>query len=311
LRRLHNETGLYEYKCSGSYRNIRDVCARDFIDAQIDLDYRKSWDPNAITLELLNENIEECSETVRWIVKFPFPFYPREYIFLRQRCYDAEKVVISSSAVGPEQYPSTENCVRVTTYQSIMIVNFHGTIDDKGLDYILTYYENPECNLPSYIYNWVVNSAGPFFLQRAYNAAKELEIHRKSFLNDNESDVVDLNELSSRSFLAESELSEETGILSKDSRSAFQNSFVVCPEILVSDQNDSSKAHLDNSSDICTFLNNTGKEILSTDNECCQIGSSEISSSHKPEFQASQLLYGLYQPSEFVKFSEFADGFLS
>lgn len=64
---------------------LRDISARDFVDAQIDLEYRQKWDSNVLKLELLYSDEETDSQVVRWIAKFPYPMYPREYIFVRRR----------------------------------------------------------------------------------------------------------------------------------------------------------------------------------------------------------------------------------
>lgn len=56
--------------------------------------------------------------------------------------------------------------VRVETYRSVMVVRAHKTFDCKGFDYILSYYDNPESNIPKYAYNWLVNCGGPYYLHQ-------------------------------------------------------------------------------------------------------------------------------------------------
>ncbi|CAJ0577129.1 unnamed protein product, partial [Mesorhabditis spiculigera] len=62
--------------------------------------------------------------------------------------------------------------VRVSTYSSHCAVRAHTSVDEKGLDYVLTYFDNPEANIPRYVYNWIVNQGGPYFV---HAAAKKLE----------------------------------------------------------------------------------------------------------------------------------------
>uniref|UniRef100_F1L857 Phosphatidylcholine transfer protein n=1 Tax=Ascaris suum TaxID=6253 RepID=F1L857_ASCSU len=174
VRRPRDTSGLYEYRCSGTYR---DISARDFVDAQIDLEYRQKWDSNVLKLELLYSDEETDSQVVRWIAKFPYPMYPREYIFVRRRYVDEaeQSVVIASNALDRELFPLNSEYVRVQTYRSVMVVRAHRCFDEKGLDFVLTYYDNPESTIPSCAYNWIVNHGGPHFLQQVHAAALELE----------------------------------------------------------------------------------------------------------------------------------------
>lgn len=40
---------------------------------------------------------------------------------------------------------------------------------------MLTYYDDPQSNIPSVAYNWIVNRGGPYFLKQVHEAAKKLE----------------------------------------------------------------------------------------------------------------------------------------
>ncbi|CAD6186766.1 unnamed protein product [Caenorhabditis auriculariae] len=176
-RRTKAQYEIYEYKCVGSYY---DISPRTFLDAQNDLEYRKEWDDNIITLELLEE--EEDQELVRWVAKYPYPMYPREYIYVRRTWIseDEKTAVVNSDVVLPQEYPSTSSSnVRVCSYTSRMAIRAHKTWNDHGLDYVLTYSDNPEANIPRYVYNWIVNHGGPYFLGQAHKAAREIEAKGK------------------------------------------------------------------------------------------------------------------------------------
>ncbi|VDM97863.1 unnamed protein product [Thelazia callipaeda] len=184
LRRWHADTGVYEFRCSGSYN---DITASDFVDAQMDLVFRKKWDPNVEKLELVRKDETTDSELIHWITKFPYPLYPREYVFVRRR-YINEKdrcIVIANCAVtdSAKIIPTTENkYVRVETYRSVMVVRAHESFDCKGFDYILSYHDNPESSIPRYAYNWLINYGGPYYLDQVHDAAKELEKQRGQML---------------------------------------------------------------------------------------------------------------------------------
>jgi hypothetical protein len=44
-RRWISSLGVYEYRCAGTYT---DISAKNFIRAQMDIEYRKEWDQNVI-----------------------------------------------------------------------------------------------------------------------------------------------------------------------------------------------------------------------------------------------------------------------
>ncbi|CAI5450363.1 unnamed protein product [Caenorhabditis angaria] len=56
-----------------------------------------------------------------------------------------------------------------------MSIRAHEDWETHGVDYILTYSDNPEANIPRYIYNWMVNKGGPYFLRQVHKAAREIE----------------------------------------------------------------------------------------------------------------------------------------
>ncbi|UMM35110.1 hypothetical protein L5515_007882 [Caenorhabditis briggsae] len=172
-RRIEGPYEMYEYKCVGTYY---DISPRTFLDAQNDLKYRKEWDENIVTIEVVKE--EDENELIRWVSKFPYPMYPREYVYVRRTWVsDNEKfAVIDSESVQPEVFPSSSKSnVRVKSYSSRMSIRAHTNWESHGVDYILTYSDNPEANIPRYVYNWMVNKGGPYFLKQVHKAAREIE----------------------------------------------------------------------------------------------------------------------------------------
>ncbi|EGT55224.1 hypothetical protein CAEBREN_04654 [Caenorhabditis brenneri] len=172
-RRIEGPYEMYEYKCVGTYY---DISPRTFLDAQNDLKYRKEWDENIVTIEVVKESEE--NELIRWVSKFPYPMYPREYVYVRRTWVsdDEKYAVVDSESVQPEVFPSiSESNVRVRSYTSRMSIRAHTNWESHGVDYILTYADNPEANIPRYVYNWMVNKGGPYFLRQVHKAAREIE----------------------------------------------------------------------------------------------------------------------------------------
>jgi len=173
-RKLDEKGELYEYKCTGSYS---DISPATFVEAQIDVDYRLKWDDNVISLEVLEDDAISDSQVVKWVAKFPYPMYPRVYIYVRRKVSDPSKkhMVIVAKSLDDEKYPSSGKHVRVSKYKSKMIVKAHKGWYDKGLDYALIYYNDPKSSFPTIAYNWIVRRGGPYFMEKIYKAAKELE----------------------------------------------------------------------------------------------------------------------------------------
>ncbi|CAI2355067.1 unnamed protein product [Caenorhabditis sp. 36 PRJEB53466] len=172
-RRIDGPYEMYEYKCVGTYY---DISPRTFLDAQNDLKYRREWDENIQTIEVVRE--EDENELIRWVSKFPYPLYPREYVYVRRTWVseDEKFAVVDSESVQPEVFPSTSDAnVRVRSYTSRMSIRAHTDWESHGVDYILTYSDNPEANIPRYVYNWMVNKGGPYFLRQVHKAAREIE----------------------------------------------------------------------------------------------------------------------------------------
>lgn len=65
-RRPYN--GYYEYKVYGSYD---DVSAIDFLDTQMDAEYRKQWDNTAVTLEVVEKDESSNSDVLYWEMAWP------------------------------------------------------------------------------------------------------------------------------------------------------------------------------------------------------------------------------------------------
>jgi len=172
-RPLSTEKGLYEYKCAGRYF---DVPASGFYLAQVDLEYRKQWDKLVICLDVIDIDSDTSSEVIRWVTHFPFPMCPREYVFVRRSCIDTKtgSIVLTSKTVRHPNCPlDNRKFVRVDDYYSCMIIKPHsGDFTKNGFDYVLTYFDDPKANFPTFAFNWMVTSGVHNFIQKVYDAAK-------------------------------------------------------------------------------------------------------------------------------------------
>ncbi|KAF4519706.1 hypothetical protein B566_EDAN003956 [Ephemera danica] len=103
--------GLHAYKVHGRYD---DVTARDFLQVQLDTDYRRHWDATAVQLK------------VRM-------FANRDYVFTRRWLVDSsqKRMVIMSRSTQHAQCPSRPGLHRVMHYWSVMVIKSLGDFDQR------------------------------------------------------------------------------------------------------------------------------------------------------------------------------------
>lgn len=58
-----------------------------------------------------------------------------------------------------------------------MVIRPTSKMDQPGIEFSLTYYDNPGVNIPSAITSWVAMAAMPEFLDKLRNAAKNYKIY--------------------------------------------------------------------------------------------------------------------------------------
>jgi hypothetical protein len=175
---------LFEYKVLG---RMNDITPLDYFQTQIDLGYRKIWDHLVISLKTIERDERTKSELIRWVTHFPYPLYPREYIYVRRYCLEPNErllILVSRSVPDSVYKPVSENAkkdktlVRVNNYKSNLIVIPHTDYDKKGLDYIIQYYDINKAKIPKVAFKWMTSSGLPdymsiyFFLPRFYNLKK-------------------------------------------------------------------------------------------------------------------------------------------
>lgn len=184
-RRLESNSGLYAYKVYGSFS---DVTAADFLQVQLDIEYRKKWDNTAKELDIidtdpLTESTENCrSDIIYWEMMWPRLFSNRDYVYQRKWMYNKENdtVVIASKATDHPKAPHRTDTHRVKCYWSYMVIKPYNDFNDFGIEFGLTYFDDPGMNMPSAITAWVAMSGLPDYLCRMREATKNYKNYKAS-----------------------------------------------------------------------------------------------------------------------------------
>jgi hypothetical protein len=165
---------LFEYKVLG---RINDITPLDYFQTQIDLGYRKVWDHLVISLRTIETEESTRSELIRWVSHFPYPLYPREYIYVRRFCLEPNErlLILVARSVTDAQLklePPADKAaskrettfVRVNNYKSNIIVIPHTDYDKVGLDYIIQYYDINKAKIPRIAFKYMTTSGLPDFM---------------------------------------------------------------------------------------------------------------------------------------------------
>lgn len=180
-RRQHedpDQSHLYAYRVYGSFS---DVTADAFCEVQLNTELRDSWDDSVQEISTLisphSSNPSNRTDIIYWVVRFPRMFSNRDYVFERQCARDptSGQVTIVSRSVCHDQCPPRAGLVRVSDYWSVLVVRPHSSPDQPGMDFGLTYFDNPGTQLPTFVTNYVAASGLPDFLDRVANAARRIQ----------------------------------------------------------------------------------------------------------------------------------------
>ncbi|CAF4940385.1 unnamed protein product [Pieris macdunnoughi] len=196
-------TGQYAYKVYGRYP---EVSASDYAAVQIDGAYRKAWDSAVAALSVVQRGAHGIADqaVMHWEVLWPRLFANRDYVYIRRhkevelttpktydftsvhakarqkyeeeaRGRDGNKVyIILSKACEHPDVPETKHAIRVTEYWSHMVVKtIHGA-DKPGMEFVLTYYDEPAVGgMPGGVAAWASSRAAPDYLLKMRRAATE------------------------------------------------------------------------------------------------------------------------------------------
>ncbi|XP_046659021.1 stAR-related lipid transfer protein 7, mitochondrial-like isoform X2 [Homalodisca vitripennis] len=166
----HRGQGLYCYKM---YARYGDVTAYDFLEAQVDLEYRQSWDTHAVDLRLIDSEPATNSDVIYWETKWPKLFSNRDYVFKRRYRIDKKRnlIYLVNRITEHPSCPVVPSKQRVSEYWSYMIIKPQTTFDKPGIEFSLTYFDNPGLNVPSSLTFWVTVSGMPDYLKKLRLAA--------------------------------------------------------------------------------------------------------------------------------------------
>ena len=196
---------IFEYKVLG---RLNDVTPLEFFHTQVDLDFRKEWDYLVIQIESLDKEETTNTEVIKWLMKFPYPLYPREYVFVRRCCLEPNQkvLVVVSKSLPDIKLPDQKDMlkhnqshqsqhephhqhhsqqqhqgnVRVTSYKSNMIILPHSEFDEKGLDYVIQYYDDSKARIPKLAYKWVTASGLPDYTEKLHKATLRAKVHQST-----------------------------------------------------------------------------------------------------------------------------------
>ncbi|XP_058797761.1 stAR-related lipid transfer protein 7, mitochondrial-like [Phymastichus coffea] len=259
-RRMEKDNGgLYAYKIHATYD---DVSAEDFLQVQIDIDYRKKWDDTAKQLEIIdtepstNEPIEGCSDIIYWEMIWPRMFANRDYVYQRRWMYDKNTgmIIIVSKGMDHPNAPNRPDTYRVKKYWSYMVIKPLKSFHEPGIEFGLTYFDDPGVNMPSALTSWVAMSGLPDYLCKMRQASKDYKSYKtliqeseksvstpfiiisKEFSSNENADSIDENKSKERQIENNEKVSSSTGITNtKDSEDDPSEKIVIQVDELADD----------------------------------------------------------------------------
>nr|XP_012146914.1 PREDICTED: stAR-related lipid transfer protein 7, mitochondrial-like isoform X1 [Megachile rotundata] len=176
--------GLFSYKVYGSFD---DVTAEDFLQTQIDVDYRMKWDSTARELRIIDtdpksqQTADDSTDIIYWETIWPKLFANRDYVYQRRWVVDKEKrlIIIINKVTEHPSVPVKSGVYRVTTYWSYMVIRPYTEFHQPGIEFGLTYFDDPGVNIPSAVTAWVAMSGLPNFLIRMRHASKNYQSYKR------------------------------------------------------------------------------------------------------------------------------------
>ncbi|KAJ9593057.1 hypothetical protein L9F63_027700 [Diploptera punctata] len=167
--------------CQGLYllQRYEEITAEDFMKVQVDTDFRMLWDNTAVNLKVVEKDTCSNSDIVYWEMQWPRLFSNRDYVYNRRYLIDEEKntIVIINKGTNHPNIPTKPDNHRVTDYWSIMVIRADNSIDKPGMEFSLTYFDNPGVSVPSSVATWIAMSGLPDFQIRLRQAARDYKLY--------------------------------------------------------------------------------------------------------------------------------------
>lgn len=195
--------GLYAYKMYGKFD---DVSAKEFLEVQMDVSaFRMSWDISTAQCHVLLEEKRRSSfdtavdqqaktdinQIYYWEVNWPRFFSNRDYVCTRRASVmndeEEKKIVVYTRPTTNPSCPEKPKNFRVKDYWSVMVIKPFKDLDEVGIEFSLTAFENPGLSLPSSITTWVAIRGMPEFMENLRKACFEMRKWKDSDENKNSS----------------------------------------------------------------------------------------------------------------------------
>lgn len=175
----HPNSGLYCYKIYGKYA---DVTADDFLDVFLDTENRTKWDQHVASIKVIDSDPKYNSDVIYWETKWPSFFSNRDYVFKRRYHKSEEKrvIIVMNKSTEHPMFPPTSSKARVTEYWSYMVIKSHNAFDKPGIEFSLTYFDNPGVSLPSSLSLWITVQGVPNYLKNLRMEALAKHERRKT-----------------------------------------------------------------------------------------------------------------------------------
>lgn len=174
----HIGEGLYCYKIYGCFH---DVTAEDFFRVHCDTEFRKEWDKTALQLEIIDSDEKSNSDIIYWELLWPRMFSNRDYVFNRRFKIDNEKkliTIVNESTEHPNR-PEVSGKHRVKEYWSYMVIKPRTEFHEPGVEFGITYFDNPGIRIPYAVSSWVTYSGLADYIKQQYEAAVLLSKRRR------------------------------------------------------------------------------------------------------------------------------------
>ncbi|XP_025407818.1 stAR-related lipid transfer protein 7, mitochondrial [Sipha flava] len=168
---------LYIYKVHGSFD---DVTALDYMQVQLDINYRKEWDGMSVDLDIFDSEPLTHSDLIYWELRWPKWFQNRDYVFKRRYKIDEDEklMLIVCQSIEHPNFPENKNKWRVKNYWSYIVIKPHKDFDKPGVEFSITYFDDPGVTVSNYLTSWYQSKGMPSFLNDQRLAALELKKRR-------------------------------------------------------------------------------------------------------------------------------------
>lgn len=106
-------------------------------------------------------------------------FTNRDYVFHRRYYvdYKSKMLFLISKSTKHPSCPREHSKYRIEDYRSHMVIKPYTDLNKPGIEFSLTYFDNPGVNIPASVTTWVAMKAMPEFLERLRDASKKYQLY--------------------------------------------------------------------------------------------------------------------------------------